>query len=82
MLQVSSNFRLLSSFIFAWRIFTIEILDIKKEILLLQNVKKKIILKSEEKDRAIEIENQNIEVAYTFRNATLKAEIFCSWAEK
>ena len=59
-----------------------EILDIKKEILSLQNAKRDIALKIEDKILSEKIEYENIEVANAFRNATIIAEIFCYWADR
>jgi hypothetical protein len=77
----------------AWREITVEILAVKWEIAALKSEKKRMLLIKEEeeinamqrrKDERWERVNEQVqmEVARTYRDATLKALVFCTWSER
>ena len=77
----------------AWREITVEILAVKWEIAALKSEKKRMLLMKEEeerneirrrKDERWERVNEQVqmEVARTYRDATLKALVFCTWSER
>ena len=77
----------------AWREITVEILAVKWELAALKSEKRRMLLLKEEvernaiqkrKDERWERVNEQVqmEVARTYRDATLKASVFCTWSER
>lgn len=77
----------------AWREIIVEILAVKWEIAALKSEKRRMLLLKEEEERnAIQRrkderwervnEQVQMEVARTYRDATLKALVFCTWSER
>lgn len=79
---MSTPFRLLSSVVSAWRVYTADIKAVKLEIKALKVEKARITLLREEQRVWRVEEHSRMHMASTFRNATLKAEVFCTWSDR
>jgi hypothetical protein len=79
---VSTPFRLLSSVLSAWRSHTAEMRAVKLEIKALKLERLRITQQREEQRLCRVEEHSRMHTASAFRDATLKAEIFCSWSDR
>ena len=66
----------------AWRDVAVEMISAKKEIAALRIIRDRIKCRKEEEYQELCWERNYTEIALAFRAATLKAAVFCAWADR